>query len=181
MLGGKDIDTMDKNDKNQEEQLEEQIEEIKNEEDQSAQESGSKEIEQLQHKVVESDEKYKRALADYQNLERRTQVQKIEWIRSANKDLLLKMLPILDTLMLAVRHIDDKGLHISIDQFLKLLEQEGLTRIKTVGEAFDPYSMEAITTQEGENGKVLEEVRPGFMLNDSVLRTAQVIVGKAKD
>ena len=121
---------------------------------------------------------YKRALADYQNLQRRTQEQKAEWITSANKELLLKLLPVLDTLMLAGKHIDDKGLHISIDQFVKILEQEGLTRIKTIGEDFNPHTMECVTTQEGEEGKVLEEIRVGFMLYDQVLRSAQVIVGK---
>jgi molecular chaperone GrpE (heat shock protein) len=39
--------------------------------------------------------------------------------------------------------------------------------------------MEAITTGEGENNKVLEEVRSGYMLFDQVLRAAQVIVGKS--
>jgi len=141
-------------------------------------EKEDKVIEQLEKKVTECEEKYRRALADYQNLQRRTQEQKGEWIKSANKDLLLKMLPVLDTLMLAAKHIDDKGLHISVDHFIKILEQEGLTRIKTIGEKFDPYTMEAITTKEGEEGKVIEEVRAGFMLYDSVLRTAQVVVGK---
>jgi len=136
-------------------------------------------IEQLQNKVSECEDKYRRALADYQNLQRRTQEQKAEWIKSANKDLLLKLLPVLDTLMLAAKHIDDKGLHISVDHFITILEQEGLTRIKTIGEKFDPYTMEAITTREGEEGKVIEEVRAGFMLYETVLRTAQVIVGKA--
>lgn len=137
--------------------------------------------EELNKKIIAAEEKYKRAIADYQNLQRRTQEQKTEWIKSANKDLLLKMLPVLDTLMLAWKHITDKGLQITIDQFLKLLEQEGLTRIKTIGEEFNPHTMEAITTLEGEEGKVLEEVRPGFMLYDSVLRSAQVIVGKSKN
>src|SRR5258706_12577927 len=102
------------------------------------------EIETLQNQISDCEQKYKRALADYQNLQRRTQEQKAEWIKSANKELLLKLLPILDTLMLASKHITDKGLQISIDQFLKLLEQEGLTRIKTIGETFNPYTMKAI-------------------------------------
>lgn len=125
------------------------------------------------------EDKYKRALADYQNLQRRTQEQKSEWIKAANRDLILKILPVLDTLMLAAKHVDDKGLQLSIDQFLKLLETEGVTRIKTIGEEFNPHTMECVTTQPGEEGKVLEELRAGFMLYDVILRSAQVIVGKA--
>jgi molecular chaperone GrpE len=138
----------------------------------------SEEVAQLKEKLADTEGRYKRALADYQNLQRRTYEQKSEWIKSANKELLLKILPVLDTLMLAGKHITDKGLSISIDQFIKILEQEGLQRIKTVGEEFNPHTMEAIATKEGESGKVIEEVRVGFMLYGSVLRTAQVIVGK---
>jgi molecular chaperone GrpE len=162
-----------------------------NKDEKKSEKQSEKEMEELDREVVvetkddekkleEMEAKYKRALADYQNLQRRTQEQKIEWIKSANRELLLKLLPVLDTLMLANKHINDKGLYITIDQFLKILEQEGLQRIKTIGEQFNPHAMEAITTKEGQEGKVLEEVRPGFMLNESVLRSAQVIVGKGK-
>lgn len=153
----------------EEQTLEEIVENTKEESD---------ELAHLQKKVTDYEEKYKRAIADYQNLQRRTQEQKSEWIKSANKDLLLKLLPVLDTLILAEKHIKDKGIAISIDQFVKVLQQEGLERIKTIGEKFDPHTMEAIATAEGENGKVLEEIRAGFRLYDTILRSAQVIVGQ---
>jgi len=127
-----------------------------------------------------AEDKYKRALADYQNLVRRTQEQKIEWARSSNRELLLKVLPILDTLMLAQKHSSDEGFTISVTQFLKVLEEEGIKKIKTVGENFDPHTMEAVGTTEGEEGHVVEEVRAGFMMHDIVLRSAQVLVGKEK-
>ena len=129
-------------------------------------------------KIAELESQAKRYLADYQNLQRHTQEQKGEWIRSANRDLLLKLLPVLDTLMLAQKHTQDKGIELSINQFLHILTQEGLTRIKTIGEEFNPYHMEAVGTTDGEEGKVIEEARAGFMLFDQVLRSAQVIVGK---
>jgi molecular chaperone GrpE len=135
-------------------------------------------VEQLENKVKSAEEQVKRYLADYQNLQRRVQEEKYQWIRSANKELLLKLLPVFDTLMLAQKHIQDKGLQLSIDQFLKALEAEGVKRIIAVGEKFNPHEMEAIGTGEGEKDKVVEEVRTGFTLYDSVLRTAQVIVGK---
>lgn len=129
-------------------------------------------------KLAIGEEKYKRALADYQNLVRRTQEQKIEWARLSNRELLLKLLPVLDTLMLAQKHIDDKGLEISINQFLKLLGDEGVTRIKTIGEAYNPHIMEAVGTTKGDENRVIDEARAGFMMYDTILRSAQVIVGK---
>lgn len=136
------------------------------------------EIDKLKNKLTECESNYKRALADYQNLQRRVQEEKIGWIQSANKDLLLKLLPILDTLMLAYKHLNDKGLELSIQQFLDILEKEGVRKIETIGKQFDPHTMEGVEIVEGENGKVIEEIRAGYMLYDKVIRPAQVKVGK---
>lgn len=138
----------------------------------------SEEVEALLKRLEDTENKYKRAIADYQNLQKRVQDERIELIRSANKDLLLRILQVLDTLMLAQQHVQDKNLEVSINHFLDILKSEGVTRIKTVGEEFDPAVMEAITTAEGEEGKVVAEIRAGFMLNDKLLRAAQVTVGK---
>jgi molecular chaperone GrpE len=120
----------------------------------------------------------KRALADYQNLEKRIAEEKSSWIKTANKDLLLKLLPGLDSLLLAEKHTQDEGVRISIKHFLDILEQDGVKKIETVGKDFDPNLMEAIGTAEGENGKIIEEARTGYTLFGSILRPAQVIVGK---
>lgn len=120
----------------------------------------------------------KRALADYQNLEKRIASEKSEWIRISNKDLLLRLLPGLDSLLLAQKHTQDEGVKVSIKHFLDILEAEGVTKIETIGKDFDPKLMEAVSTKQGEEGKVLEELRAGYTIYDSVLRPAQVIVGK---
>jgi molecular chaperone GrpE len=127
--------------------------------------------------LVNLENQLKRALADYQNLERRISEEKRIWIQSANKDLVAKLLPVLDNLFLAQNHIQDEGLNLSIQKFLDILSAEGVERIKTKGEEFDPNTMECVTVQEGEENKVLEEVRAGFVMNETVLRPAQVIVG----
>jgi molecular chaperone GrpE len=121
----------------------------------------------------------KRALADYQNLEKRIASEKSSWILASNKNLLLRLLPGLDSLLLAEKHTQDEGVKLSIKHFIDSLEAEGVKKIETAGKTFDPNLMEAITTQEGEEGKVLEEVRAGYMLFDQILRPAQVIVGKS--
>src|SRR5690242_1421257 len=88
----------------------------------------------------------KRALADYQNLEKRVAGEKSEWIRIANKDLLLRLLPGLDSLILAEKHTKDDGVKLSIKHFLDILETEGVKKIETEGADFDPNLMEAVTT-----------------------------------
>ena len=119
----------------------------------------------------------KRALADYQNLEKRIAEEKAVWIKIANKDLLLKLLPGLDNLLLAEKHTQDEGVKISIKHFLDIFAEVGVTKIETVGKDFNPNTMEAVGTAEGEDNKVVEEARAGYMLHDQVLRVAQVVVG----
>lgn len=122
----------------------------------------------------------RRALADYQNLERRITEEKGAWIRLANKDLILKLLPVLDNLFLAQKHISDEGLSLSIKKFSDALSEEGVERIETDNKDFDPNTMECVSVVVGEENKVLEEVRPGFIMNETVLRPAQVLVGGKK-
>ena len=120
----------------------------------------------------------KRALADYQNLEKRIAEEKSSWVQSANKDLILRLLPGLDNLILAEKHTEDKGVRISIDHFLDILRKEGVEKIDTIGREFDPHLMEAVSTKIGAEGKVLEEIKAGYTLKGEVLRPAQVVVGR---
>lgn len=129
-------------------------------------------------KIWES--KYYRALADYQNLEKRVRDEKGEIIRASNKDLLLRFLPILDTLELAQKHEENSTLKVVIDQFLATLKSDGVAKIPTVGEDYDPMTMEVVTTGKGKEGVVIQEVRTGYLLHDKLLRPAQVIVGNGE-
>jgi molecular chaperone GrpE len=131
----------------------------------------SEEIKDLENQV-------KRTLADYQNLQKRVLGERKDWIRSANKELILRLLPSLDTLILAQKHIKDQGLDLSVQQFLDALKNEGLQRIEAEGKYFDPNIMEAVEAEEGEEGKVISEIRAGYTINGEVLRPAQVKVGK---
>lgn len=132
------------------------------------------EVEQLTNQL-------KRALADYQNLEKRISGEKAAWIMTANRDLILRLLPGLDSLLLAEMHTKDEGVKMSIKHFMDIFETEGVKRIKTEGEDFDPNLMEAVSTAEGKDGEVVEEVKAGYTLNGEVIRPAQVVVGSGKN
>jgi molecular chaperone GrpE len=136
------------------------------------------ELEQLKLRVEQAENSHRRALADYQNLQKRVSDQRSELILSANRDLLLRILSVLDTLVLANQHVENEGLKVAINQFMDVLKAEGVSRIDTVGHDFNPHLMEAVAIESGEENKVLDELRAGFMLNDKVLRPAQVKVGK---
>ncbi len=171
-----------KNDKQEEkkDKVDDEVEEVEKVEVASVEDSGEPKEDSCdcKEKIADLENQVKRTLADYQNLEKRVRDDRLNWIKSANKDLLLRFLPILDTLMLAKQHSEDKALAVSIGQFLQALKDEGVEKIEAVGKNFDPNTMECITTAEGDEGKVIEEIRAGYKLNDIVLRPAQVKVGR---
>src|SRR3989344_8311527 len=134
----------------------------------------------IENQELELENQLRRALADYQNLEKRITEERSSWIRTANKSLILKLLPVLDNLLLAKKHISDEGLNLSVQKFLDILAEEDIEQIETTGRDFDPNTMECVSVVEGEENKVLEEIRAGFSINGETLRPAQVVVGYAK-
>lgn len=132
----------------------------------------------LEQQVEEWKSKYLRALADYQNLERRNREEKKEVHRFANEVLLARFLSAIDTLRLAKDHIHDTGLDLAFKEFVAILAEQGVQQIQTAGVPFNPHEMECIDVIDGPEGLVIEETLPGYRLNGKVLRVAQVKVGK---
>ncbi len=125
----------------------------------------------------------KRYAADYQNLEKRINEEKSSWIKTANKDLIIKLLPVLDDLYKANDHLKDPGLTLIIQNLNGILNKEGLTTFISLGMPFNPESMNSLGTAEADeqkDGRVVEEVRSGYKLNGQVIRPAEVIVGQKK-
>lgn len=160
-----------------EEQIEEveQIEEIKKN---SSSKKKSDKTDELEEKIKELDDQLKRAVADYRNLEKRFDEERRSIIKFANRDLLLRLIPSFDTLFLAEKYIKDDGIKLTVKSLKDALKDAGVENISVDGEAFNPEVMEAIAVVEGEDGMVLEELRPGYMLNGKLIRPAQVKVGK---
>jgi len=131
---------------------------------------------------------WKRALADYHNLERETEKKKSEWLKMANEDLLVVFLPLYDNLKLALKHSQSEkndwltGIEHVTAQFKKVLEENGVREIKTVGEKFDPEVHEAVVAQETSGSEqkqdniIKKEVKTGYKLNGKVIYPAKVIV-----
>ena len=152
------------------------------------------EYEALKAKAGERDEfydKYVRAHAEFENVRKRMEKEKADFVKYANESLLLEFLPIIDNLEIAEKHIaqakDFKSVQEGVDmiqlQIQKFLKDIGLERIKSVGEKFDPHMHEAIETEESEDkddGLVVAELKPGYRLNGRLLRPAMVKIAKKK-
>lgn len=147
-------------------------------ENKKAKKSKNKQVEQLEQRVLDLEAQFARAVADYRNQEMRFEDEKREFVKFANRDLLLTLIPAFDTLFLAEKYVADEGIKITIRHLREALREAKVEQVKTEGEMFDAAKMEAVTTAEGEEGKVLEELRPGYTLNGKLIRPAQVKVGK---
>lgn len=130
-------------------------------------------------KYKELEHKYKRALADYQNLIKQTAKEKQEFVKYANEQFLYEILPVYDNLKMALMHSDKKndkwieGVNYVVKQFKSILENAGVEEIETAGKKFDHNTMEAV---EGRSETVKQEVRPGYKLRGKVIAPAKVIL-----
>lgn len=136
------------------------------------------EMEELNATLEEYKSKYLRALADYQNLEKRTHAEKEETRQFAAKRVLERLLPVLDTLEKAKDHLKDPGLDLVHKELIAVLQEHGVEKIHVVNKPFDPHEMECVEVVHGKDNHVVEELLPGYRLYGKVLRVAQVKVGK---
>ena len=134
----------------------------------------------LEQQVQDLDEKWKRALADYQNLEKRVSTQQQLFAKMANLALIEKLLPVFDDLKRASGHIQDNGLAMIVNQLDKILEEDGIKKINALGHMFDAHSMECIETVPGDKDVVTEVLTDGYILGDTVIRPARVKVGNGQ-
>ncbi|MBI5254200.1 nucleotide exchange factor GrpE [Candidatus Falkowbacteria bacterium] len=130
---------------------------------------------------------WKRAMADYQNLVKDVAKEKLEFVKFANQNLILELLPILDNFKLAFSNVPDVEkdgawmvgfAHIK-KQLEDFLKENGVEEIKTIDEKFDPMLHEAVgkaENSEKESGIIVEEKKPGYKLHGKVVQAAKVVV-----
>lgn len=134
---------------------------------------------------------WQRSRAELANYRRRVENQRAEMILSANADLLVNLLTILDDLELAVANSPNgdveawkewrDGIALILHKFQTVLANVGLVPIPAEGESFDPNVHEAITHEaspEHESGQIIAQVRRGYKLGDRVLRASLVRVAQ---
>ena len=132
----------------------------------------------VEGKLEDFENRLKRALADYANLEKRVAREKEDFVKLASAQLIDKLLPVLDDLELCEKHLKDKGVSLVCDRFKKVLASEGLEEIKASDEKFDPETMDCAELVAGPKNQVVEVVLKGYFLNGKVLRPAKVRVGQ---
>jgi molecular chaperone GrpE len=143
-------------------------------------------IEKLHGELELAREKERRAVADYQNLVRRSREEKIKIAKFATLDFVETILDPLSHLSLAAEQLNDQGLNMVISQLWMRLNEAGLEEINPLGEEFDVNTMEAvadprkkITDEDDQQSsqKVTKVIAKGYTLNGEIVRHAKVVVG----
>lgn len=138
-----------------------------------------------QSKFEELENRYLRAVADYQNLEKRTLHTLEQARKSERKAIITRFVEILDDLEKAQVFVDDEGLKMISDRFKQILSDLGVEEIGLQGNEYDPYASEAVEIEEtddpGKDNIVTEVIRKAYRLGDDVIRTGQVRVAKVKN
>lgn len=145
--------------------------------------------ERLQRELDEANDNWKRALADYKNLRKRTLVDIESAVRASKQGLLSELLLVLDYLEMALQTQCETqegknllfGVEMTRDQMIKFLESQDVKPLESEG-AFDPelhQAVETVETAEFDEGQIVETVRRGYKCGEFVLRYAQVKVAAA--
>jgi molecular chaperone GrpE len=144
----------------------------------------------LEKEAAEYKDAALRATADYRNLKRRYDTERVDLISRASASVLLKLLPVVDDHARAMESVTPEvadsmwygGFKLIPQKLQQLLESEGVTVIDALGKPFDPNQHEAIAYEPcaaDQDGMVVAELQKGYMLRDKVLRPAIVKVGQA--
>jgi len=132
-------------------------------------------------------EAYMRLAADFDNFRRRALKERREWERQGQEKILCEVLEVLDNFERGIHQAEGDesplaiGMRMVFSQMENLLSHQGLERIKTVGEMFDPSVHDAVSRVEDaekEDGTIVEEIRRGYKWNNRLLRPASVAVVK---
>jgi len=149
-------------------------------------------IDDLKRQLDEKQDRLLRALAEVDNVKRRTQRERDDYVRYANESLVRELVPVLDNFdraLEAARATREaakvvEGITLIQRELLRVLERVGVTRYSALGERFDPNRHEATgraVSGEQPPDTIVAEIAPGYMLNGRLVRPAQVIVAAAPD
>jgi molecular chaperone GrpE len=136
--------------------------------------------------LKEINEKYLRCYAEFENYKKRAGKEKEDLARFGNESLIYDLLPSIDSLELALKHSENnsndgvvQGVEMTLKEMHRTLEKYGITKIDAVGKAFDPtihHAMMNVERDDMDEKMVAEELRPGYLYHDKVLRPSLVAV-----
>jgi molecular chaperone GrpE len=145
--------------------------------------------EKLKEELAAEKDKFLRLFAEFENYKKRTSKERIELFKTANQEVLLALLPVLDDFDRAMAQIakteDEallKGVELIHNKFRDTLKSKGLEQVELkAGDDFDADFAEAITQipapADELKGKIVDVVEKGYKLGDKIIRFPKVVLG----
>ncbi len=149
--------------------------------------------EKLQEELGKEKDKFLRLFAEFENYKRRTSKERVELFKTAGKDILVAMLPVLDDFdraLAEIAKIDDKevqdlkkGVELISNKLKETLKTKGLEQVTVkAGDTFDAEDHEAITQipapSDDMKGKIIDVIEKGYTLGEKIIRYPKVVVGQ---
>jgi molecular chaperone GrpE len=164
--------------------------EVKDEKDEKPDQVEEKKEPSAEEKLAELQDRYLRLSAEFDNYRKRTLKERMDLLKSANEELISKILPVMDDFERAIQQIDEakdiealkQGVHLIHNKFSGFLSQEGVKEIEALHKDFDTDIHEAVTKipapEKKLKGKVVDVIQKGYYLNDKVIRFSKVVIGE---
>jgi molecular chaperone GrpE len=180
-----------------EEELHEEAEEIRRETAEGSPEVAEHDrVAELERQLEEANNKALYAAAEIQNVRRRLETEKVQAANYATTQFARDMLAIKDHLERALDAVSDElrsdkvasnflaGIESTSRELDQVFTRHGITRVDSVGQPLDPHKHQAmmeIPSGDVEPGTIIQEMQPGYMIKDRLLRAAMVGVAKKPD
>lgn len=147
--------------------------------------------EKLQEEVKQEKDKFLRLFAEFENYKKRTSKERLDLFKTANEEVMVALLPIVDDFERALTHIEEdkeaeelrKGVVLIYQKMLSTLEQKGLKAITVEkGDVFNADAHEAVTQipapTDDLKGKIIDVIEKGYKLGEKVIRFPKVVIGQ---
>ena len=146
--------------------------------------------EQLAQDLAKEKDKFLRLFAEFENYKRRTTKERIELFKTANQEVLLALLPVLDDFdraMVEINKSEDelltKGVALIHEKLKGILVTKGLEVVEVnAGDAFNADFAEAVTQipapSDDLKGKIVDVLEKGYKLGDKIIRFPKVVIGQ---
>ena len=144
-------------------------------------------LKELNESLKLEKEKYVRLFAEFENYKRRTAKERIELFKTAGKDVLSSLVPVLEDFKRAISlegsDSNDEGINLIYNKFNETLKNQGLIEVEVnVGDIFDAEIHEAISQipaqKDSQKGKIIDIIQGGYKIGDNIITYPKVVVAQ---
>ena len=145
-------------------------------------------VKELNETINNEKDKYVRLFAEFENYKRRTAKERIDLFKTAGKEVLLSLIPVVEDFKRALNQEDSnqedtQGIQLIYNKLQETLKNQGLEELEVnIGDSFDSEIHEAISQIPAQNddqkGKIIDIIEGGYMLGDQVIKFPKVVVAQ---